>query len=96
MADTSSAGSAAAWSASAGSAAAPRTFPWRRVLPFVGPVALFIVWDLVVRLGLIKVILLPTPASTLATLVTGLAGGPLLTDFLVTVSRTLQAFRPKS
>ena len=65
---------------------------WDRLLPFIGPVALFIVWDLVVRLGFIKPILLPTPAATLEALVTGLAGGPLLTDFAVTVWRTLQAF----
>ncbi len=37
-------------------------------------------------------ILLPTPADTLGALLTGLAGGPLLTDFAVTVWRTLQAF----
>ena len=53
---------------------------------------LFIVWDLVVRAGLIKAILLPTPAATLGALVTGLAGGPLLLDFGVTVLRTLEAF----
>lgn len=63
-----------------------------RLLPFIGPVVLFVVWDLVVRLGFIKPILLPTPADTLAALVTGLAGGPLLADFAVTVWRTLQAF----
>ena len=54
--------------------------------------ALFIVWVLVVRAGLIKVILLPTPWATLGALVTGLAGGPLLLDFGVTVQRTLEAF----
>ncbi len=53
---------------------------------------LFIVWDLVVRFGLIKAILLPTPWATLQALVTGLAGGPLLADFAVTVWRTLEAF----
>ncbi len=58
----------------------------------LGPVFLFIVWDLVVRTGYIKPILLPTPFDTITTLVTGLAGGPLLTDFAVTVWRTLQAF----
>src|SRR5205814_3257012 len=63
-----------------------------RLLPFVGPLVLFIVWDLVVRAGWIKAILLPTPWATLSTLVTGLAGGPLLTDFTVTVLRTLEAF----
>jgi NitT/TauT family transport system permease protein len=58
----------------------------------VGPLLLFLAWDLVVRFGLIKAILLPPPAATIGTLVTGLLGGPLLVDFLVTVNRTLQAF----
>jgi len=63
-----------------------------RALPVVGPLALFVVWDLVVRAGFIKPILLPPPIATLETLVTGLLGGPLLADFLVTVKRTLEAF----
>ena len=63
-----------------------------RLLPVIGPIALFVVWDLVVRFGLIKPILLPTPWATLQTLVVGLAGGPLLVDFAVTVMRTLEAF----
>ena len=70
----------------------PRKFNWQRAQPFIGPIALFIVWDLVVRAGFIKAILLPTPWATLGALVTGLAGGPLLGDFLVTVMRTLEAF----
>src|SRR5450830_684757 len=49
-----------------------------KLLPIVGPIVLFIIWDLVVRAGWIKAILLPTPAATLITLVNGLAGGPLL------------------
>ncbi len=70
----------------------PRT-PWKdKLLPIIGPIVLFIVWDLVVRFGLIKAILLPTPWNTLVALFTGLAGGPLLGDFLVTVWRTLEAF----
>ena len=63
-----------------------------RVLPFIGPLALFIVWDIVVRAGFIKAILLPSPFDALSALVSGLAGGPLLGDFAVTVKRTLQAF----
>lgn len=70
----------------------PKKAVWIRFLPVVGPLLLFVVWDLVVRVGWIKPILLPTPLDTLSTLVTGLAGGSLLTDFLVTVKRTLQAF----
>lgn len=73
-------------------ATAPRRFDGTRLLPVIGPLLLFVVWDFVVRFGFIKPILLPPPLATLETLVTGLLGGPLLTDFLVTVWRTLQAF----
>lgn len=81
------------WSAPA--AAAPARagrLAWRKALPFIGPLVLFAIWDLTVRFGLIKAILLPTPAATIEALVAGLAGGPLLADFAVTVARTLQAF----
>jgi sulfonate transport system permease protein len=92
MADTTSA-SAKPWSGSGEEARTPpRKTDWSRWLPMLGPLALFILWDLVVRAGFIKAILLPTPWATLLTLVTGLAGGPLLLDFAVTVMRTLEAF----
>jgi NitT/TauT family transport system permease protein len=92
MADASST-TAAPWTPPASTATAAPKPPLRdRMLPFIGPVVLFIVWDLVVRLGFIKPILLPTPADTIAALITGLAGGPLLTDFVMTVWRTVQAF----
>lgn len=67
-------------------------FTGAQLLPFIGPLILFVIWDAVVRFGLIRPILLPPPLATLGTLVTGLAGGPLLTDFAVTVWRTVQAF----
>lgn len=70
----------------------PRESHWNKVLPFIGPVVLFILWDLVVRTGMIKALLLPLPLDALGTLIKGLWGGPLLTDFAVTVWRTLQAF----
>jgi ABC-type nitrate/sulfonate/bicarbonate transport system permease component len=73
-------------------AAAPRKASWGKALPFIGPIVLFILWDLVVRLGFIKAILLPPPMDALGTLLSGLAGGPLLKDFGVTVWRTVQAF----
>ena len=92
-ADSATAATAAPWKATAPVTSAPPKKPmWTRALPVLGPVLLFIVWDLVVRGGFIKPILLPTPADTISTLITGLAGGPLLTDFLVTVKRTLEAF----
>ena len=94
MADASSTTVAATpWTAPADVAKAPaKMFEWGRFLPVLGPLLLFIAWDLVVRLGFIKPILLPTPWATLGALFTGLAGGPLLLDFAVTVMRTLEAF----
>ncbi|WP_439519589.1 ABC transporter permease [Hydrogenophaga sp.] len=70
----------------------PKKTDWGKALPFVGPVVLFIIWDLAVRTGFIKAILLPPPIDALGALLGGLAGGPLLGDFAVTVWRTVQAF----
>ncbi|WP_326533051.1 ABC transporter permease [Pseudorhodoferax sp.] len=70
----------------------PRPPAWNKALPFIGPIVLFILWDLAVRTGMIKALLLPPPLDALGTLIKGLWGGPLLTDFAVTVWRTLQAF----
>lgn len=84
---------AAAWSAPAVSAATlPTSSVGSKLVPFIGPLVLFLIWDIAVRFGFIKAILLPSPSDTLVTLVTGLAGGPLLSDFGVTFLRTLQAF----
>jgi NitT/TauT family transport system permease protein len=84
---------AKAWSAPAPQASTPpKVSTASRLVPFIGPLVLFIVWDFAVRFGFIKAILLPSPSATLVALVTGLAGGPLLLDFGVTFLRTLQAF----
>ncbi|MFZ9554910.1 MAG: ABC transporter permease, partial [Limnohabitans sp.] len=53
---------------------------------------LLLIWDLVVRFGLIKPILLPAPIDTLLTLINGMAGPVLLPHFWVTLERTLYAF----
>jgi len=94
MADSTATGAGSSWTPpTAAQAAAVPAPPLRdKALPFIGPVILFIVWDLVVRLGFIKAILLPPPLDTIGALINGLAGGPLLGDFAVTVWRTLQAF----
>jgi ABC-type nitrate/sulfonate/bicarbonate transport system permease component len=81
------------WAPPAAAATAPpKKSRWVRALPAIGPIVLFIIWDFVVRFGFIKPILLPMPADTVAALLTGLAGGALLGDFLMTVWRTVQAF----
>lgn len=72
--------------------AARRPMDWSKAIPFLGPLGLFIIWDLVVRLGLVKPILLPQPLDALGALMGGLAGGPLLADFGITVLRTVEAF----
>ena len=92
MADATPLEAAAPWTAPTRPAAPRKPFQWGKLLPLLGPLALFVIWDIVVRAGWIKAILLPTPWATLQTLVTGLAGGPLLADFAVTVWRTVQAF----
>ena len=82
-----------AWSAPAPQASTPpKVSTASRLVPFIGPLVLFIVWDFAVRFGFIKAILLPSPSATLVALVTGFAGGTLLLDFGVTFLRTLQAF----
>jgi NitT/TauT family transport system permease protein len=75
-----------------GAHAASRRVLWRALTPVVGPIVLFVAWDLVVRLHLVSAILLPLPGDTLVTLVTGLAGGSLLVDFGYSLLRTLEAF----
>jgi sulfonate transport system permease protein len=68
------------------------SFEWSRLLPLIGPIVLILIWDLVVRMGFIKPILLPPPKDALLTLVDGMLGGALLPHFLVTLERTLLAF----
>ncbi|MBK6998631.1 MAG: ABC transporter permease [Rhodoferax sp.] len=80
------------WAAPAVAAAVPKKPQWDKALPFIGPVLLLIVWDLAVRLGFVKAILLPPPVDTIMALLNGLAGGALLKDFAVTLWRTIQAF----
>lgn len=62
------------------------------LLPLIGPLLLIGLWEAAVQMKLVSPILLPSPQATLLALFKGLAGGPLLKDFAVTLMRTLQAF----
>lgn len=73
-------------------AVAPARWSPAQLMPLIGPVVLFVIWDLVVRYKLISPILLPSPSATLTVLFTGMAGGELLKDFAYTLARTLEAF----
>ena len=70
----------------------PKGWNLGRVIPLLGPLVLFCIWDLVVRFKLIPPILLPSPWVTLSTLGNGMWGGELLKDFSYTLMRTLEAF----
>jgi NitT/TauT family transport system permease protein len=76
----------------AAGAVAPARWNPAQLMPLIGPVVLFVMWDLVVRYKLISPILLPSPSATLTVLFTGMAGGELLKDFAYTLARTLEAF----
>ena len=73
-------------------AVAPARWSPSQIMPLIGPVVLFVIWDLVVRYKLISPILLPSPSATLTVLFNGMAGGELLKDFAYTLARTLEAF----
>ena len=78
--------------AAAGAVVPPARWNPAQLMPLIGPVVLFVIWDLVVRYKLISPILLPSPSATLTVLFTGMAGGELLKDFAYTLARTLEAF----
>ncbi len=63
-----------------------------RLLPLIGVLVLFGVWWLIAVSGLVNSVLLPTPLSTLGTLITGMFTGAMLPDFFATVLRTFSAF----
>jgi NitT/TauT family transport system permease protein len=65
-----------------------RLEPW---LPTLGVVALVIVWYLAVWMRVVDPVLLPSPIDTFGAMWTGMKGGKLGSDFLVTVERTVYA-----
>ena len=62
--------------------------PW---LPTLGVLALVIVWYLAVWMRVVDPVLLPSPIDTFGAMWTGMKGGKLGSDFLVTVERTVYA-----
>src|SRR3989344_2535337 len=63
-----------------------------RLLPLVGPLLLFGVWQLVIAAQWVKPVLLPPPGETLAHLWEVVASGAIREDFVSTLVRTLSAF----
>lgn len=63
-----------------------------RLLPLVGPLLLFAVWELVIAAQWIKPVLLPPPGETLVHLWDSIVSGSIKVDFLATFYRTMVAF----
>lgn len=63
-----------------------------RLLPLVGPLLLFAVWELVIAAQWIKPVLLPPPGETLLHLWDSIVSGSIKVDFLATLYRTMVAF----
>ena len=61
-------------------------------LPLIGVLALFGVWWLIAISGFVNLVLLPTPLSTLGTLIRNMFSGIMLPDFFATILRTFSAF----
>lgn len=64
----------------------------RRLLPLLGPVLLFALWQLVISAQWVKPVLLPPPGDTLLHLASAFASGSIYPDLWATVYRTLCAF----
>ncbi|TAK74751.1 MAG: ABC transporter permease [Aquabacterium sp.] len=65
---------------------------YARLLPFIGPLLLFGLWELVISAQWIKPVLLPPPGETLAYMWGTITSGSIWTDLLSTLYRTLTAF----
>lgn len=63
-----------------------------RLLPLIGPLLLFALWQLVIAAQWVKPVLLPPPGETLVHLWDSVISGAIKEDFLATLWRTLAAF----
>jgi ABC-type nitrate/sulfonate/bicarbonate transport system permease component len=63
-----------------------------KLLPLLGPAALFLLWFWAVSAKVVSPVLLPDPVVTLKHLFTSATEGTLMTDFWSTLERTLKAF----
>lgn len=64
----------------------------RRLLPFGGPLALLLLWQIAVAANWVNPVLLPSPEATIATLWSSLLDGTMWPDLHATVQRTFYAF----
>ena len=64
----------------------------RKFLPLIGPIALFLLWSLILEAKWAKPILLPPPGATLTYMAESFISGAIFNDLFATVKRTFYAF----
>jgi NitT/TauT family transport system permease protein len=62
------------------------------LIPLIGPIAFFLLWQAVCSAHVVRAVLLPTPWATLTYMVNALFHGTLAVDTWVTIERTIEAF----
>jgi ABC-type nitrate/sulfonate/bicarbonate transport system permease component len=64
----------------------------KKLLPLIGPIALLLLWSLMLEAKWVKPILLPPPGATLAYMADSFMSGAIFGDLFATIKRTFYAF----
>ena len=63
-----------------------------KLLPLIGPIALFLLWSLIIEAKWVKPILLPQPVATVVYMYESFISGSIFGDLFATIKRTFYAF----
>jgi sulfonate transport system permease protein len=69
-----------------------RSLPWQQVVPWLVPVSLIVIWQLLAQVGLISTRILPAPTAILEAAVTLTLSGELLRNIGISLYRALVGF----
>jgi ABC-type nitrate/sulfonate/bicarbonate transport system permease component len=79
--------------------AIPQAKPWtlnrrsrERIISFLSPIALLLLWEVLARLGILDTRFFPAPSQILSTLLTMMKSGELLDDTLISMTRLAVGF----
>ncbi len=79
--------------------AVPQAKPWtlnrrsrERIISFLSPIALLLLWEVLARLGILDTRFFPAPSQILSTLLTMMKSGELLDDTLISMTRLAVGF----
>ncbi|MBV8511198.1 MAG: ABC transporter permease [Xanthobacteraceae bacterium] len=77
----------------------PQAKPWtlnrrsrERIISFLSPIALLLLWEVLARLGILDTRFFPAPSQILSTLLTMMTSGELLDDTLISMTRLAVGF----